>query len=209
MCRTTAEEFRLFTGLVEKLIPVTLLQPIQGGIRVGVDASDWSGELTIGESIALNGCCLTVVAIGEHGVEFEAGEETLSKTTLGSLKPGHLVNAERALRAGDRMGGHWVSGHVDCVAKVVSRNDDGDWTTLWFEVPAKFSSHLVNKGSVTVDGVSLTVVEVQSNQFSVALIPHTLSVTTLGLRQPGDPVNIETDVLAKYVERQLEAWRTT
>ena len=104
------------------------------------------------------------------------------------------------------MGGHWVSGHIDCVGQVVTRKDEGDWTTIWFEIPAAFSRHLVRKGSVAVEGVSLTVVDVKDNQFSVALIPHTLSVTSLGKRQVGNFVNIETDVLAKYVERQLEAW---
>ena len=199
-------EFRLFTGLVEEQLPVTLLKPIQGGIRIGVDASVWANEIAIGDSIALNGCCLTVVAIGENTLEFEAGQETLSKTTLGAMNLGELVNAERALRAGDRMGGHWVSGHIDCVGQVVTRKDEGDWTTIWFEIPAAFSRHLVRKGSVAVEGVSLTVVDVKDNQFSVALIPHTLSVTSLGKRQVGNFVNIETDVLAKYVERQLEAW---
>ena len=135
---------------------------------------------------------------------FQAGSETLSKTNLGGLKDGDPVNLERSLAVGDRMGGHYVTGHVDSVATVVERIDDGQWSTFWFKVPTELTRQMANKGSVTVDGISLTLVEVQEDRFSVALIPHTLEVTTLGTRNIGDHVNIETDLLAKYVQQQLK-----
>ena len=156
----------------------------------------------------VNGCCLTVVAIDENVVDFEAGEETLSRTNLGKLDIGSLVNLERSLQLGDRLGGHLVTGHVDTTATLKERNDDGQWCTMWFEVPAETTRQMASKGSVTIDGISLTLVDVTNDRFSVALIPHTLDATTHGGREVGDMVNIETDLLAKYVQRQLETQPT-
>jgi riboflavin synthase len=135
----------------------------------------------------------------------EAGSETLSRTNLGRLAAGSPVNLERALRVGDRVGGHFVSGHIDCVAQLVNRRDEDEWSHFWFRLPHAWQPHLAAKGSVAVDGVSLTIVEVVSDTFSVALIPYTLAHTTLGQRAVGDEINIETDLLAKYVETTLAA----
>jgi riboflavin synthase len=160
----------------------------------------------VGDSIAINGCCLTVVGV-EHGqLSFDAGPETLQRTNLGELLPGSPVNLEPSLHLGASLGGHLVTGHIDGVGTVARRIDDADWSTLWFGAPESLMRQMASKGSVAVDGVSLTLVDVEADQFSVALIPHTLKVTTLGTRSPGDRVNLETDVLAKYVERQLQ-WK--
>lgn len=159
--------------------------------------------IQIGESIASNGCCLTVIRSEGDLCTFQAGAETLSRTNLGRLKPGDFVNVERSLRAADRLGGHFVQGHVDGVAHVDAIDRDGEWVTMWFRVAPRLTGQMVSKGSVTVDGVSLTLVDVESDRFSIALIPHTLDVTTLGLRKTGDPVNIETDILGKYLEKMV------
>ena len=156
----------------------------------------------MGASIAINGCCLTIVATEGNSLSFQAGNETLSRTNLRDLVVGSGVNLERALKAGDRLGGHYVSGHVDGLGRVKKRVDESDWSYFWFEVPEELTRQMASKGSVTVDGVSLTLVDVERDSFSVALIPHTLEVTTLGDRQAGDAVNIETDILAKYVQQQ-------
>jgi riboflavin synthase len=133
---------------------------------------------------------------------FQAGTETLSRTNLGKLASGSPVNLERSLKVGDRMGGHYVTGHIDSVGQVAIREDDGEWAKFWFSIPPLLSRQMASKGSVAVDGISLTLVDVEAGRFSVALIPHTLDVTTLGKREVGDEVNIETDLLAKYVEAQ-------
>jgi len=146
---------------------------------------------------------LTVVAIDGGRLAFEAGPETLAKTNLGGLTADARVNVERSLRLGDRLGGHLVTGHVDAVGTLDERSDEGDWSTYWFRFPAQLRGQLVPKGSIAVDGVSLTVVDVTPERFSVALIPHTLAVTTLGKLRPGDRVNLETDLIGKYVEKQL------
>ncbi len=163
-------------------------------------------EAAIGDSIAINGCCLTVVGVEKGRLAFDAGPETLLRTNLGELVSGSQVNLETSLCLGDSLGGHLVTGHIDGVGRVERRIDDADWTTLWFSAAEPLMRQMASKGSVAVDGVSLTLVDVETDQFSVALIPHTLHVTTLGLRQTGDRVNLETDVLAKYVERQLQ-WK--
>jgi riboflavin synthase len=162
-----------------------------------------SSEAKIGQSIAVNGCCLTVVQRLGGLLEFDVGPESLQRTNLGALSPGDPINLERSLVIGDRLGGHFVTGHVDAVGTVDERIDDRDWSTIWYRVPAKLTRQMASKGSIAVDGVSLTLVDVEHDRFSVALIPHTLQVTTLGAKGPGALVNLETDLLAKYVERQL------
>ena len=136
-------------------------------------------------------------------MDFEAGEETLSRTNLGQLTRGSQVNLERSLAVGSRLGGHYVSGHVDALGELVQRSDDPPWSNLRFRLPKPLASQVASKGSIAIDGVSLTVVDADEDSFSVALIPHTLSVTTLGQRKVGDQVNLETDILAKYVQRSL------
>lgn len=173
-------------------------------LRLTIQVADGFGPPgALGESVAVNGCCLTVVALDGNRWSFQAGSETLSKTNLGRLKAGDSVNLERALPVDGRLGGHFVQGHVDGVGRVERIDRDGEWVTMWFQTPEPMLRQIVAKGSVAVDGVSLTVVEVTSHGFSVALIPHTLEMTALGLRKPGDQVNIETDILGKYVQQML------
>lgn len=160
-------------------------------------------DVAIGDSVAIHGCCLTVVGIDDGTWRFQAGRETLSLTNLGHLQPGDVVNLERSLRPTDRLGGHFVQGHVDGVGIVAAIERSGEWTDMWFHVPTALTRQMVRKGSVAVDGVSLTLVNVEAERFSVALIPHTLAVTTLGRRNVGDVVNIETDIIGKYVEKGL------
>jgi riboflavin synthase len=197
----------MFTGLVESLGTVRSLRLEGAGRRLVIAVPPFAGELTVGDSVAINGACLTVVASDAETCSFEVAPETLRRTNLGRVQPGDRVNLERSLRLSDRLGGHLVQGHVDAVGTFERREPDGDWVMVWFRCPSHLLSHVVSKGSIAVDGVSLTVVDVTDEAFSVALIPHTLAVTTLGFRQPGDPVNLETDLLAKYVHKALAARR--
>lgn len=194
----------MFTGLVELKATLIEMTPDGPGMKVVVDGGPLAEGVQIGDSISVSGCCLTVVQIDGNHLSFQAGEETLSRTTLGEKHPGSSVNLERSLQVGARMGGHFVSGHIDAVATVDERVDDADWSTYWFQVPIPQMAEIASKGSVTIDGISLTVVDVEVNRFSVALIPHTLQVTTLGEYQAGARVNLETDILAKYVRKQLQ-----
>lgn len=193
----------MFTGLVEALGKVAAIVPEQEQtIRLEILVpADWTGE--IGESVAINGCCLTAIELAGNVWSFQAGSETLSKTNLGRLQAGSPVNLERALPAGGRLGGHFVQGHVDATGTVDQILTEGEWTTMWFKIPGILLPQMVPKGSVAVDGVSLTVVAIEDERFSVALIPHTLTVTTLGTRYTGDLVNLETDILGKYVQRLM------
>jgi riboflavin synthase len=193
----------MFTGLVEALGEVRELTG-DGGGRVLTVAAPFAAQLTLGESVAVNGTCLTVVAHDAATCRFEVGPETLHRTNLGELRVGDRVNLERSLRVGDRLGGHWVQGHIDGVGRIERRVPDGPWLGVWFSCPAELAAQMVRKGSVAVDGISLTLVDVTAGGFSVALIPHTLDNTTLGFKRPGDAVNLETDILAKYVWKCLE-----
>ena len=195
----------MFTGLVETMGQVHALEPRTAGVRLVIDAPTIAEGIQIGDSIANNGCCLTVVQINATLLGFDAGPETLACTNLGQKQVGDNINLERSVCLGDRLGGHLVTGHVDGLGELVKREDDQDWSTFWFKTPPDLSRQMASKGSITVDGISLTLVDVTAAQFSVALIPHTLEVTTLGELQVGDQVNLETDLLAKYVERQMAA----
>jgi riboflavin synthase len=187
----------MFTGIVEELGRLESLR--DGRLRIG--ATRVIDGVELGESIAVNGCCLTVVAFGDGWWEADVSEETLSRTSLARLHDGDGVNLERAVRASDRLGGHIVQGHVDGVGEVVEPVPD-----LRVRVPQGLLRYLVEKGSVTVDGVSLTIVAPLDDGFTVAIIPHTADVTTLGTKRPGDLVNLEVDVMAKYVERLVSAY---
>ena len=193
----------MFTGLVEAMGEVVAIQARPPGVRLVVRQTEIAGDSAIGDSISVNGCCLTVVELSDDDFSFDAGEETLSRTNLGRLAASSRVNLERSLQLGDRLGGHLVTGHIDAVGRLDERHDDDDWSKFWFRVPGQLTRQMASKGSVAVDGISLTLVDVEDERFSVALIPHTLQVTTLGKLQIGGEVNIETDLLAKYVERQL------
>lgn len=193
----------MFTGLVESVGEIAVVAEQPPGRRFTIEAGKLAEDATLGDSISINGCCLTVIAIEGSRLDFEAGEETLSRTNLGALAAHDRVNLERSLAVGDRLGGHYVTGHIDAIGQLLERRDDPPWAHLRFQMPERLASQVAAKGSIAIDGISLTVVDVDLDSFSVALIPHTLEVTTLGKRKVGDAVNLETDVLAKYVERSL------
>jgi len=184
----------MFTGIVEELGTVVS----RSGAKLRIGASTVLDDVVMGASIAVNGCCLTVVAWGDGWWEADVTDESYSRTNLGGLRPGDRVNLERPVRLEDRLGGHLVQGHVDSVGSVVSAAPD-----LRVELPAELTRYVVEKGSITVDGVSLTVVDPRPDSFGVAVIPHTMEMTTLGHRRPGDAVNLEVDVMAKYAEKLL------
>ena len=199
----------MFTGLVEAQGTVSSVEVEASGRRIVIAVPDPlnDGSCRLGDSVCINGCCLTVIGIDENRWAFQAGAETLSKTNLGQLTPQSCVNLERSLAANGRLGGHIVQGHVDGVGTIDAMHRDGEWLTVWFRAPTDLVEMMVPKGSITADGVSLTIVDVERERFSVALIPHTLEVTTLGLRKVGDTVNLEVDILGKYVRKFLDAWR--
>ena len=206
----------MFTGIVEELGRVVRLETVEDSARLTVEAPTVTQDLNLGDSVSVNGCCLTVTAV--HGSTFTADlmAETLTRTTLGSQAPGDPVNLERALRASDRLGGHIVQGHVDATAEVLDHHRGEHWDLLRIGLPQEIARYVAVKGSVALDGVSLTVVNVvdasdvapvpgAGASLSVGLIPETLRRTTLGTRRPGERVNLEVDVLAKYAERLLGA----
>ena len=201
----------MFTGLVEGLGRIDRIEVEAAGIRIElippqlllVDETGSSAPVGNGDSIAINGCCLTLVGWGGGRWSFQAGEETLSKTNLGFLAPGDHVNLERSLPAQGRIGGHFVQGHIDGTGIVDQLDRDGEWLTMGIRVPTPLADLMVAKGSVAVDGVSLTVVSVEADRFTIALIPHTLTATTLGQQHLGGTVNIETDILGKYVKKLM------
>jgi riboflavin synthase len=193
----------MFTGIVREVGTVAALTGGDGGVRVEIDAPATAPGVALGDSVAVDGVCLTVVAAEGGRLAFDAVPETLGRTALRALGSGTRVNLEPALRAGDPMGGHVVQGHVDGVGAVRSVDPEGDGARIWFDAPPEVLRYVVEKGSVAVQGTSLTVAGLDDRGFAVALIPHTLAATTLGALGPGDPVNLEADVLAKYVERLL------
>jgi len=193
----------MFTGLVEVLGRVERVDEENSGRRFRLTWPGLSEALAFGESVAVNGCCLTVVAAEGEGFDVQAGPETLLRTNLGTKGAGDPVNLERSLRVGDRLGGHFVQGHIDTTATLRERRRDGEWEFLAFTIDPQWTALLVPKGSIAVDGVSLTLVDVTADGFSVMLIPHTLAVTTLGTLAPGDRVNIETDMIARHVAKLM------
>jgi riboflavin synthase len=193
----------MFTGIVEELGTVAAVEEQGDAIRLSIRAATVLEDVGLGDSIAVNGCCLTVTTVDGDTWTADVMQETLDKTSLHGVQPGDRVNLERAVTADKRLGGHIVQGHVDGVGVVVSRTPSEHWEVVEVTVPSTLSRYLVDKGSITVDGVSLTVVEAGADRFTVSLIPETLARTTLGTRRPGDRVNLEVDVIAKYVERLL------
>jgi riboflavin synthase len=188
----------MFTGIVEELGRIERVEDD----RIRIAAATVLEDAHIGDSIAVDGCCVTVVALGDGWWEADISPETRARTTLGDRRPGDPVNLERPVRVTDRLGGHIVQGHVDAVAEIVAPAPE-----LQVRMPADLTRYIVEKGSVTVDGVSLTVVKPLDDGFTVAVIPHTTAVTTLGRKGPGDRVNLEVDMIAKYVERLMEGHR--
>jgi riboflavin synthase len=195
----------MFTGIVETTGRLARIEPRGGDVRLMIDAGALdSGDVAIGDSIAVSGVCLTAIAIGSSGtLAFDVSTETLSRTSLGSLSVGERVNLEKALRLADRLGGHLVSGHVDGLGRVAAIEADARSQRWMFELPPELARYVATKGSIAIDGVSLTVNEVDGHRFGVNLIPHTIEVTTLGDRKVGDPVNVEVDMVARYIERLM------
>lgn len=201
----------MFTGLVEALGRVERTDEEGSGCRLMIRWPGLGAPPAIGESVAVNGCCLTAVAAEPERFTVQAGPETLLRTNLGEKRAGDPVNLERPLRVGDRLGGHFVQGHIDTTARLRERRHEGQWEFLAFAIEPAWTPLMVAKGSIAVDGVSLTLVDVAADGFSVMLIPHTLAVTTLGTLRPGDRVNVETDILAKHVRKLMEdgGWQMT
>lgn len=194
----------MFTGLVETLGTVRRLDSDgRGGTVLAIAESGIAPQLVIGESVAVNGACLTVVSIEADTFHFHVGPETLARTNLGALHLGDHVNLERSLRVGDRLGGHFVQGHIDAVCTIVERRPSGEWDEVWFACPAELTRFMVPRGSIAVDGISLTLVAVEEARFRVMLIPHTQHITTLGFKSVGDQVNLEADILAKHTAKLL------
>ncbi|MDH5667303.1 MAG: riboflavin synthase [Nitrospira sp.] len=194
----------MFTGIVEEMGAIAGLEKTLVGTRMTILASIVMGDLKIGDSVSVNGVCLTAVTIGERDFAVEVSVETLGVTTLGKLDVGTPVNLERAMKLNERIGGHLVAGHVDGVGIVRSRHQDANTIFFTIEAPSDILRYCVAKGSITVDGISLTINEVSEHGFGIAIIPHTAKVTTLGLKQVNDPVNLESDLIGKYVERLLQ-----
>ena len=194
----------MFTGLVREVGVVQAVEGGADGVRLRIDAPQTARGAAVGDSVSIAGVCLTVVAVDKETVAFDAVPETLDRSSLGRLRPGAHVNVEPALRAGEQLGGHYVQGHVDGVGTVREVAPEGDGARVWFDAPREILRYVVDKGSVTVDGTSLTVAALDGEGFAVALVPHTLAATTLGELRPGDPVNLEADVVAKYVEKLLQ-----
>ncbi|MEC4686994.1 MAG: riboflavin synthase [Nitrospirota bacterium] len=194
----------MFTGIVEEIGVVKALESSLAGTRLAILASTVMETLTVGASVSVNGACLTVVAVGDREFSAEVSRETLSVTALGRLITSAPVNLERALKINERIDGHLVSGHVDGVGTLTSRRQEGNAIVLRIEAPKEVLRYCVPKGSITVDGASLTINELNDRSFSVAIIPHTAKMTTLGVKQAGEAVNLEADLIGKYVERLLQ-----
>ncbi|MFE9932940.1 riboflavin synthase [Streptomyces sp. NPDC005533] len=195
----------MFTGIVEELGEVTAVEPLEEASRFRLRGPLVTEGAKHGDSIAVNGVCLTVVETADGEFTADVMQETLNRSSLGALTKGSRVNLERPMALGGRLGGHLVQGHVDGTGEILSRTPSEHWEIVKVALPANLSRYVVEKGSITVDGVSLTVVEAAADWFTISLIPTTLALTTLGTKQAGDPVNLEVDVLAKYVERLLAA----
>jgi riboflavin synthase alpha subunit len=191
----------VFTGIIRELGRLVTVDGSDHGVRLTLEAPATAARTAEGDSVALDGVCLTAVTVTDGRMSFDAVPETLQRTTLARLAAGDHVNVEPALRAGDPLGGHYVQGHVDALGTIRAVVAEGEGARVWIEAPAAVLAYCVEKGSVTVDGVSLTVAALDDDGFAVALVPHTLEATTLGALEPGDAVNLEADVLAKYVER--------
>ena len=192
----------MFSGIIESVAAVGDLTATASGGRLTLENVSFAGELELGESVAVNGCCLTVTDTTPDGrVSFDLLQETLRVTNLGSLQPNCRVNLERALAVGQRMSGHYVQGHIDCVSKIIAIEPAGNDYRLDIALPAQFRHLVVRRGSIAVSGISLTIAELRDDSFTLWIIPHTMKVTNLGVSKADDPVNLEFDVLAKYVDR--------
>jgi riboflavin synthase len=189
----------MFSGIIEELGRVRSITPVGEALRLCVTAAEVPQGVKVSDSVAVNGVCLTVTDVSPQTVSFDVIPETLSKTSLGQLEPGSPVNLERALCVGDRLGGHFVQGHVDATGEVINVYTEGEWYMITVRAPEEVRPYLIPHGSISMDGVSLTVARLSGDEFTVALIPHTLKLTNLGDKKPGDLVNLEGDMIGKYV----------
>ena len=200
----------MFTGLVEEIGRIVAVDGRTADgqeeiVKITIASKVCLVDAALGDSISVNGCCLTVIEKSSETFVFEAVQETLQRTNLGDFTKDTPVNLERAMKPSDRLGGHFVTGHIDGLGAITEIENHDEWQKIWVQVPTTLSLQMASKGSVALDGISLTLVDVEPESFSIAVIPHTLQMTTLGTRQVGDQVNIETDLLAKYVQRQLDS----
>ena len=194
----------MFTGIVRERGTVVSLEGGPGGALLRIEAPRTAFATAVGDSVSVNGCCLTAIEVSNGNIAFQAVPETLRRSSLARLRSGATVNVEPAIRAGEPFGGHYVQGHVDGVGRLRSVDEEGDGMRVWIDAPPQVLRYCVDKGSIAVEGVSLTVAGLDGAGFAVALVPHTLAATTLGDLNPGDEVNLEADVLAKYVERLVD-----
>jgi len=195
----------MFTGIIEELGTVDSVEVLPDSIRLGIKGDLVRQDLSQGESISVNGVCLTAAEITEDGFIADVMLETLNRSSLSGISQGERVNLERAMSGAGRFGGHVVQGHVDGVAEIVSREPSANWEVVKVKIPAELSKYVVHKGSITFDGISLTVNDISDNTVSLSLIPETLRLTTLGTKQVGEKLNVEADILAKHIERLIEA----
>ena len=194
----------MFTGIIEEVGEIFGIRPVTGGYKLAIDAAKVAQDAVLGASIAINGVCLTITAIDGNKLEFDAIKETVDRTNLGNLKPGDKVNLERALKLGDRLDGHFVQGHVDGKGVITGKVDSASECVFWLKPDEAILSCIIPKGSVAIDGISLTIAAASNNEFSVAIIPTTLSMTSLADRKVGDWVNIETDIVARTIVHRLQ-----
>jgi riboflavin synthase len=199
----------MFTGLVETEGVVTHIQKVSGGVQIQIYAPEFGRDMALGDSIAVDGVCLTVAQFQRGAFVADVSDETLTKSTLADLRQSSKVNLERAVRLSDRLGGHMVTGHVDGVGRLLLRHSAGNSTVYQFQVPPSLMDYIVPKGSVCVDGISLTVAQIRGESFAAAVVPHTESVTTLKSKPIGAPVNVEVDVMAKYVKRFVDLYSSS
>ncbi|MDR3685406.1 MAG: riboflavin synthase [Coriobacteriia bacterium] len=199
----------MFTGLIETQGVVTHVQKASGGAQIQIYAPEFGRDMALGDSIAVDGACLTVSQFQRGAFVADVSDETLSKTTLGSLHQSSKVNLERAMRLSDRLGGHMVTGHVEGVGRLLLRHPAGNSTIYQFQVPPSLMEYVVPKGSIAVDGISLTVAQIRGESFAASVVPHTEAITTLKDKPIGAPVNIEVDVMAKYVKRFVDLYANT
>lgn len=199
----------MFTGIVEAVGRVAAVRRSGGGMSVGVDTEGAVPDPRIGESVAVNGVCLTVTGSSGGVLTFDVSEETIGRSTFGGVRPGDVVNIERAMRMGDRLGGHMVSGHVDAMGKVTKVSPSGEGFELEVAIPEEGMKYVIEKGSIAIDGISLTVASKHERSITIAIIPHTWRATTLGRKNSGSTVNIEYDMIAKYVENFVKPENTS
>jgi len=198
----------MFTGIIEELAIVKSVNKRSSGARISIESKLCSSDAKIGDSISLSGSCLTIVSIDNGILSFDVSSETLKKSTLANIKPDDMVNLERSLRADSRMGGHFITGHIDCVGELLLKKPEGEFIELSVRIPDEFMLFIAEKGSIAIDGISLTVNSIKKSDITLMIIPHTLENTTLKYKKHSQKLNIETDILAKYIHRSYESKQT-